>query len=312
MIREGGSRPLTFFQRVWQTHFAKRFSPDQRSKVVPVKSFPAVCFRHDMDACGPAELSKFVNQDRLLDVPSTCFFLLHQVLECTETLRKLESSGYEIELHSEARPFWGTSVVQLISITENGYRKNLRRQLRRMHGKGFKPLGHAPHSIHNYLGFQSWINWNVIEQASIGIGLPYISAWRSMSCLSEGTVGFPVPLPPYCRKMGSRQVLVLPTSWDDKYFFSSYEDRHIRRTTDSMVTGHTVKEALSSIFIQLDRCKQASVPLVLNLHPVHAVTGRAKVLELKEEVIGLARGQGIPILSLRQLCNELGSHVGEL
>ena len=262
-----------------------------------------------MDGFSRDELRKFQQVDSLLGVPSTCFFLRYQIAEAADIVRVLAQTGYDVELHSEARPVWTTSAVPLLWLVETSYRRKLRRQVGWMRRRRFEPWGHSPHSVHNYLGFQNWIDWNVIEQATIGTGLRYVSDWRIIARTPEGASGFPEPLPPFFRSLDSQGVLVIPTSWDDKFFFASYEDRAIRRRADSAYLGRTMEEALASADCQMVRCLEAGIPVVINLHPIHAVRGELPLFQLKERLVELAQKRGIPVMSLRGLYQRLISDV---
>ncbi|HUU28950.1 MAG TPA: polysaccharide deacetylase family protein [archaeon] len=279
--------------------------PEKRSAVVAVEAFPALCFRHDMDSCNRDDLLHFIEQEQEFSVPSTCFFLRYQVKEAPDLLAELSASGHEIGLHSEARPFWNTSLVQLLWFVEIGYRRKLRRQVNWLRRRGFDPQGHSPHSINNYLGFQNWINWNVIEQATIGSGMKYISDWRIIASTPEGAPDFPEPLPPFYRVLNLRKILVIPTSWDDKFFFSSYEDRFIRKNTNSAYKGRSLKEALDNIAFQLGLCIKAGIPFVVNLHPYNGLRGKVEFGELKTQLIEMAKDRKIPVLALNDLAERL-------
>ena len=206
-----GRPPLSRLQRsLWRRYLRKRFDPETRSSVEPVESFCCLCFRHDMDLMGPTEIAEFRELDVRLGLPSTCFFLTYQLRRAAEEIKKLAGTGCEIELHSEARPICVGSAVYWLWFAENAYRRGLKKQVRQMRKQGFDPQGHSPHSIHNYLGFQTWIDWNVIEQATVATGLKYLSDWRIIARSPEGTRTFPEPLPPFYRIMQGRRIMVLP------------------------------------------------------------------------------------------------------
>lgn len=284
---------------------AERWMPETRSTVRAAGSIPALCFRHDMDGCEGKELESFVRTERELGLPSTCFFLRWQVERFGPQMAQVAETGDEIALHSEARPRLEHSVVWLLWLTEAAYRRRLRSQARWIARRGFPPEGHAPHSIHNYLGFQNWINWNTIELATLGTGLRYISDWRIIARAPEGASDFGHPLPPFYRVSARGSVLVIPTSWDDKYFFSSYEDRLIGGAADSQFSGRTVEQALESLTALLETCAGRNIPLVINLHPIHALRGGLDLFGLKKHLAARAAERGIPVMTLARLAEQM-------
>lgn len=288
-------------QTLWRSLLEERFSPETRSEVVPVKSGPALCFRHDMDNLSVSDIDKFCMLDRETGVLSSCFFLEHQLKNGKQALLDMASAGYDVELHSEARPLFSTSIVQLLWLVEAGYRRKLKRQVKKMRRYGLNPLGHCPHTIHNYIGFQTWIDWNVIEQASIGTGLGYVSDYRMIAPIPDGEDRFSEPLPPFIRRLKSQEVMVLPTSWDDKFFFSSYENRYIFRKTDSLHSGKTVDEAFQSALGQFHRCIDADIPCVVNLHPYTGMHMDIPMFELKKKLIAVAKEKNVSVMSLKQV-----------
>ena len=272
---------------------------DADVEVVPIRLGFSVCFRHDMDLMSERDLDTFVRQEESFDAPSTLFFLESQFDRFADRIRSLDQRKYECALHSEAKPSplcW--SLFQLSRLLERSYARRLSRQASRFERSIWKPLGHAAHSVNNYLPFQGWINWNIIENASLRSGFDYVSDWRLPSRVAEGEEFMP-PWPAYVRRRKDREILVLPTSWDDKYFFYSYEDLHIREmaSKDTAYRDRDAGAALASALAQGEKCRSLETPFILNIHPWHAVgNGRQQFLELKQSLIEWSREQRVPVL----------------
>ena len=160
----------------------------------------SLCFRHDMDRMTERDLDSFVKQEEDLGAASSLFFLESQFARFPQAIRSLDREKYECALHSEAKPSpfcW--SLFQLSRLLEHSYSSRLKKQAKRFDRSIGRGLGHAAHSVNNYLPFQGWINWNIIENASLASGFEYISDWRLPSRVAEGEEFMP-PWPAYVRK----------------------------------------------------------------------------------------------------------------
>ncbi len=266
----------------------------------------SVCFRHDMDRMNEQDLETFLKEEEDLDVPSTLFFLESQYSRFPEAIRAVNRQKYECALHSEAKPSpfcW--SLFQLSRLLEQSYSSRLNRQARKFERSVGPTLGHAAHAVNNYLPFQGWINWNIIENASLRSGFDYISDWRLPSRVAEGEDFMP-PWPAYIRRRGHREILVLPTSWDDKYFLYSYEDIRIRQLVSSDVAyrDRDAASAVASALAQAETCRSLDTPFILNIHPWHSIAnGQSQFLELKRALIEWSNSNGIRMLR----CKDYGA-----
>ena len=280
------------------------------SKITSVRT-PGFCigFRHDMDLISDGDaLDRFLEVDAPLGVASTCFFRLEDIARYRARARQLIETGIEVQLHSEARP---RVVLSLPKIPAEGwlvyrYATNLARQKRALESLlGCQIAGHCPHAVNNYLYFNTYMNWSIIERATAMAGFRYLSDWRAPSRTSENE-SFPAPLPPYRHVVaGGATCLVLPTAWDDKYLFSSFEDIHIRRTLTNNTVGHSEEEAFSNLLSQLRWCRRQDVPFILNLHPVHMLNPELPALSLKARLVSWARENDIQVRTLAQISDSL-------
>ena len=282
---------------------------DARVVIEPVKLGFSVCFRHDMDGFGGSDLDRFVDSDAASEVPSTLFFLESQWRAFAPAIRRLDAGRYECALHSEAKPSprcW--SLFQLSGLVERAYARRLRRQRRGFASRVGAPSGHAAHAGNNYLPFQGWINWNIIENASLRCGFDYVSDWRLPSRIAEGEDFLP-PWTSYVRERDGERLLVLTTSWDDKYFLYSYEDLHIRQlaSADAAYRSRSAADAFASVMRQAEQCRRLETPLVLNIHPWHTIgAGQDHFMELKRMVAEWCRSEGVPIMRCRDYLPPAG------
>ncbi len=267
-------------------------------EVEPANVGFCVCFRHDMDRFDERNFESFVRLEETVEASSTLFFLESQFTRFPEKISQLDKTKYEIALHSEAKPTpFCISLHQLSRVLEFAYARSLRKQVRKFASNIGLPLGHAAHSVNNYLPFQGWINWNIIENASLRCRFSYVSDWRLPSRIAEGEEFVPA-WPAYFRRRGGSSILVLPTSWDDKYFFYSYEDLHFRRLASEEVAYRdcSAKAAFGSVLQQVAVCRSLNTPFVLNIHPWHAAcNGQNQFYDLKKFLIDWCNSEGVRI-----------------
>jgi len=306
-VREADSATFRILQKTYR-RVSGLFDSDADVIIEPLRLGFSLCFRHDMDRIDAQGLGAFVEGDTGLP-PSTLFFLEDQWRRFPDAIRKLaDEAHYEVAVHSEAKPTpWCWSLHQLSRWIERSYGRRLKAQVRRFESRtGVTSSGHAAHAVNNYLPFQGWINWNIIENCSLRVGLDYVSDWRLPSRVAEGEP-FPPPWPAYRRRRGDRSIVVLPTSWDDKFFFYSYEDHFMRAvaTPDVPYRPDVLDAAFSSVLRQAELCRRFETPLVLNIHPWHSVSnGQPQFLELKRRLTDWARDAEVPILTCAGLCKQ--------
>ena len=104
-------------------------------------------------------------------------------------------------------------------------------------------------------------------------------------------------------------MLVLTTSWDDKYFLYSYEDVHIRQlaSEDAAYRPRSAKEAFASVVKQAEHCRRMETPLVLNIHPCHTIGGgQEQFYELKRIIVEWCASEEVPILCCRDYLEMAG------
>lgn len=304
MVREADSATFRAMRGVYR-RLQRSLDSDCDVEIEPLHLGFALCFRHDMDRIDHNSLAAFVEVDRELP-NSTLFFLQDQWQRFPGPIRDLLATArYEVSLHSEAKPTpWCWSLHQLSRWIERSYARRLRAQVRRFESATSIPCeGHAAHAVNNYLPFQGWINWNIIENCSLRAGLRYVADWRLPSRVAEGEP-FPPPWPAYRRRRGDSSIVVLPASWDDKFFFYSYEDHHMRVTAPADVPYRPGVEdaAFESAVEQAERCRALDTPFILNIHPWHSVAnGQPQFLNLKRRLADWARSQDVPIRTCADL-----------
>jgi hypothetical protein len=136
-------------------------------------------------------------------------------------------------------------------------------------------------------------------------GFAYVSDWRLPSRVAEGEE-FIAPWPAYLRGRGKEEILVLPTCWDDKYFFYSYEDLHIRRLAplEEIYRPRSAQDAWTSFARQAEHCRALRTPCVINMHPWHAAcNGQPQFHELKKKIVDWCSREGISILRCKDYLN---------
>jgi hypothetical protein len=262
----------------------------------------SLCFRHDMDNFTADNFTDFLSIEQTIDAPSTLFFMQNQFDAFPDQIKKLDGAKYECALHSEAKATplcW--SLYQLSRWVERGYARRLRRQVRAFQRKVGVPLGHSAHAVNNYLPFQGWINWNIIENATLRAKMAYISDWRLPARTAEGEE-FQPPWPAYWRCRGKARLLVLPTCWDDKYFLYSYEDTRIRKIAvgDTPYRSGGIERAWDSFMRQVQHCRDLNTPAIANIHPWHsACNGQANFYALKRRIVAWCQSENVPIKQCR-------------
>ena len=297
-MREGQGRLHGALRQLYR-QLQSYLDTDADVEIVPVELGFSVTFRHDMDRVDASTFDDFLRLEERIEAPSTLFFLQSQFSSFPERIGNLDRQKFELALHSEAKatPLC-VSLFQLSRLMERGYARRLQRQQRRFaRALGATP-GHAAHSVNNYLPSQGWINWNIIENASLRAGFAYVSDWRLPSRIAEGEEFLP-PWPAYLRRRGKRSILVLPTRWDDKYFFYSFEDHYIRQIAPNTIPYRPLDadEAWNSFLVQAERCRALATPCVLNIHPWHAASnGQPQFYDLKRRIIDWCGDKEVPIL----------------
>ena len=281
------------------------FDSDCDVEIEPLQLGFSVCFRHDMDNFDAENFKAFLAIEESLDAPSTLFFVEGQFTGFADQIRQLDPDRYECALHSEAKPTpWCWSLPQISRWLERGYARGLRRQVRRYRRALGTPRGHSAHAVNNYLPFQNWINWNIIENASLRAGLDYISDWRLPARTAEGEE-FQPAWPAYRRRRGSDHILVLPTSWDDKYLFHSYEDLQVRKLApaDQPYQVHRLEAAWASFLRQAEHCRALQTPMVVNIHPWHAACNDQPVFyQFKQRIVEWCGEEGLEIKRCCDYC----------
>ena len=302
-MMESESRSGRLLRRIYG-EFQKHLDSEFDAEINPQQLGFSVCIRHDMDRFDERGFEEFLRLDDSIDAPSTLFFLDSQYSKFPQRIRDLSTGKYERALHSESKPVpYCISVHQASRLLERAYARRLRRQKRKFDRIFAGCEGHAPHSVNNYLPFQGWINWNIIESASLRSGFAYLSDWRLPSRVAEGEE-FPPPWPAYVRRRGLSEILVLPTSWDDKYFFYSFEDQNFRKLVPESVNYRpiAVEEAFASVRKQAEACRELTSPFVINIHPWHSVCNKQpQFMELKRRLVGWCLEHGIPMVTIKDI-----------
>ena len=262
-------------------------------EIQKTKELFCVAFRYDMDSMGEEELRVFEERTKGLGIHVTCFFLDWQMRRLGENIKRLDDKVYEIGLHSEARPILTVASGQFTKLIERRYSRKLKKQVQCARREGFHVIGHAPHAIHNYLGYNNTMDWDIIENASIVEGIRYVSSWRIPARTVDGE-DFPAPDPPSFRIRGETRVQVIPTCWSDKFLMPS----EIR-------AQNGLDEAFDSVKRKIKVCQRMACPFVINLHPVHWINGSMPTLKLTEMIISYCRKEDIGIYDLREIAEGL-------
>lgn len=274
---------------------------------------PGLALRHDLDLMDENQINSLMRVEEDLGVRSTCFVLEDQLKRCAGAVRSLQSGGWDVQLHSEARPRFFTTFTFSnpkygTLLTQSGYARKLRRQKRRFVRAGFPVLGHAPHGIHCCLDLSNESTWDVIERASRAAGFSWMAGYRSVFEV-RGSAPFPEPIPPYRYKGGPGQDLtVYPVSWDDRFFFPSWEDRLMGRPPQ------TEAEGLISLDHTMERCESLGFPCVISLHPIWwfhrwdsrgMLPGPTYTHKLEKSAVEWHRSRGLPVRTI----SEMHQHV---
>lgn len=299
----------------WYNQLGRPLETESQVRIRPVKPFFRLAFRHDLDRMDSVDLDRFLRLHQPQPEKSTCFVLMNQFQSWPDLVRDLDRAGHEVALHSEARPNMLMGHAQTTRLIEMHYRRRLisqRKEAERL--SRLEMIGHAPHSINNFLPFDLGMTWEIIGQATIGSGLGYVSDWEAVSRVSSGQADFPLPLPPYIRLAGDRSktggaIVNLPTAWDDKFFFTSWADYHLRGKKD-MFNDHTLDQAWQSLKAQAEACRAAGRPLVINLHPYWFTRKILPTWELKQKALDWAAEEGVEVVTLKELAYQAVNLVG--
>lgn len=258
-----------------------------------IETEPCLIFRHDMDKITSDIFSQFIKDEIENDCASTYFFLKWQINSYGKQIYNFASDLREIGLHSEARPMLTVGLAPYLKIVQGQYRRNLIRQTHYFAKRKFKVEGHAPHASNNYLGFNNSTDWDIIESASTGTGLKYISSWRIPARTVNGE-NFAKSEGCYFQKFNDEKVLVIPTSWDDKYLSQYGKNK----------TKHSIDEAFESIIVEFDFSVKKGFPFVMNIHPWYWLNKTLDTLKLKRMLINYALQNNIPIKTMADFANK--------
>lgn len=266
------------------------------------RSFFCLSFRHDLDRLDRAGLDRFLEMERAINAPATCYVLPYQYRAWGRETSRLAQAGLEVALHSEARPGVMLGHVQLTRILEGQIRRRLKRQIKGLKSAaGLAPAGHAPHSIHNYLPFDLYYSWEIIGLAGLATGLDYVTDYETIGRVDIGAERFPLPNPPLIRSRGGQEIVVLATGWEDKFFQTTSLERNLG--SDREYADKSLDQAWASLRDQIEACQAAQRPLIVGLHP-HWSTDWPS-WELKARAVDWARRNGVEILDQAELARRV-------
>jgi len=254
-----------------------------------------LCLRHDMDLMKKDLIKEFTNFEKELGIHSTCFFMVSQLSEAKKEIQFLKGEGWDVELHSQSRPFTFTPSP---SKFEQHYRNKLRKELSRSFSLGFTFAGHAPHGIHCYAGYGPELDWDLFESATIDSGLRWICSYRLVIGTEHGQ-DFLSPLPSYTilGKFRNKAVNVYQTSWDDRFFLSTPFRKQLFGSKK-----RSLEEARKNIKQQLNFCQTSNIPFIISLHPFQFLKENATYSrELLYWLIAHCRQESISIKTLEQI-----------
>lgn len=269
---------------------------------------PCLAIRLDMDSLTGEQLGQVRALQDAVAVRPTCFFLLHQLARYTETIHDLREAGWDIQLHSEARPRAFVTIIRDAPkygtlITQWRYARKLHRQAGRCARLGFPVAGHSVHGIHQCLDVYNEWSWNIIEWATCRTGFRWMASSRSIYEVHE-LERRPVTPPYQYPRPGADPLLVFPAAFGDAGFFHTWwEDRLLG---GSRPTEAAAREALAR---RAGECIARGIPLVVNLHPWWWFTDRIDgstprplyPFALVEWLVAHFRNQGLEVLSLSDL-----------
>jgi hypothetical protein len=238
--------------------------------------------------------------------PATLFFQEKHLKELgSEILAGLGALPYDIQLHSEARPeFIYVLSPKLMSL---GYAHNLNKQISRLKAMNIEIRGHAPHALSNYLYWDHFTNHEIIVRATLLCGVQWMSEWHSI-CQTPKGAWFQAPLPPYSLRDGEKKLLVLPTSWDDRFLQQRPEDRYIFKV-DSMKSYGEVQDSIRK---QIDACRERNIPFIANIHPCNMLDANPLLQADAPDILGrikrwlvkYASDQKIPLRTLDDIARN--------
>jgi hypothetical protein len=297
---------------VVRTFILKHFYYLPDFEYMAVKSHFCIGFRYDMDDVDKEMMEMFCEFAGFLKNPhSTLFFLKTQLGILKNYFRHLPSSdSMEIQLHSTARPeVFGIFSPRYLA---GRYRHKLTRQRKKFEKSGFKIGGHSAHGTANYLYWDYHTNFQIICFATLKAGFTWLSDWFGIVQTARG-YSFPEPSPPYVIKGSKANLLVLPTSWDDRFLQFVPERERLSKT----LKRKSFNDIRNDVLKQLEFCSAHNIPFIINLHPYNIFKRNVRLqenaptllTELVKWLVAFARDNSIAIRSLSQIATQILSTI---
>jgi hypothetical protein len=262
---------------------------------------------HDMDGIDDEKMfDDIIEFERAIGVKSTMFISRHQ-LKFKNALKKAVDLGFELGLHNTLRPYLNFDMPYNIpyighfsvsKFTEKFYAHLLKKELSAFRKLGVEVKGFAPHGVSCYLFSDLNTDWDIIENAALSCDkrILWARGYRSIIKVDNGNeFGRPIPL--YWRIRGKSRKLVITVSWDDKFFFPSWEES----TFYGGKITYDEDKALKSIYPKLAFCKQHNIPFVINLHPAHWLKGAISTDRLLEKISSYCKRIRCPVYTFSEL-----------
>ena len=253
---------------------------------------------HDLDDVKSGKIiDDVVELEDDMGIRSTLFVMPSQT-KFRDAIMEARERGFDIALHNIKRPLVTINPPFSVSrLVEKSYIGVLRSEIVYFNRKVGRISGFAPHGIGCYLQSDINTSWDIIENTALSCDdILWVRGYRGILKTDNGHY-FGKPVPMYWRIRGEQRKLVIPVSWDDRFLFSSWEERNFYGGKAS----NSVEDAMHDIYSSLDFCGENNIPFVINLHPIHWVNGVIETMKLLEKLVPYCRMIKCPMYTFTEL-----------
>lgn len=325
---------LLVFAAVPSAAFIYLYEPEHSLDSVEVEEAPpfrAIIFRYDTELATREQLERLIAQDERLGLRASAFPLTQDFRHNRNVLFEFSQRAGEVQLHGRPMP-WGLTDAfagwrdptpyQYGYLDQDrifrAFFHNLLPEVEIFEFNGFYPEGLSLHSTTNRLPWDDDTNYRIIGAAAARAGFRWVSVTSQAFSLgtdrtktdlsrfneydSEVTSRQPsrwIRIP--TGWLSSRSILVVPTSWRDRY-----------------VAESDGPEQAPLLFARMrediDRhwrvAREHGLALVLLLHPAKFV-GRPghdeQFFELRRSLVERAKAEAVPVMTFSEYARQLAS-----
>lgn len=301
-----------------------RYALSDVLEVEPAAKIPALIVRYDTELATQDQLVALMHQDREIGIRATAFPLTEDFQTRRNVLQRYAIEAGEVQLHARPMPAglsdayktyndqtsYSYSFLDKDEMT-NAFVNNLVHELRILRSNGFNVRGFSLHAIHNRLPWDDETNYRIVAIAAAATGLDWVSVTsQAFSLGSDRSKTDYKKFNQYDRDVtirqhpfwvtvrtgwfSSRRVLVIPTSWRDRYGIGLFGQSTYKGTVDIM---------RQDIERQWQAAHNTGSPVVLLFHPVGFTLKspqESQHLKLRRSLVERAKSLGVPIMTFSE------------